>query len=89
MGSVLTARSDLKAPHSDGSMPMLGDFLVVVTCFTAALYMAPWMKVDPSESWTCDLEAWAVQVCFKMMFAKDCSTSLLEDQCVRRVFPTG
>eukprot|EP00438_Fugacium_kawagutii_P007706 Skav222595 [mRNA] locus=scaffold1852:71615:75035:- [translate_table: standard] len=53
VGSVLTARSDLKAPHSEGSMPLLGDFLVVVTCFTAALYM----------------------VCFKMMFAKDCSTS--------------
>lgn len=83
MGSVLTARSDLKAPHSEGSMPMLGDFLVVVTCFTAALYMAPWMKVvAPCMDSACDLSvaAWAtVQVCFKMMFAKDCSTSLLEE----------
>lgn len=42
VGSVLTARSDMKACHGgacDGSMPLLGDFLVVITCLTAALYM--------------------------------------------------
>ncbi|CAE7588291.1 IDE, partial [Symbiodinium sp. CCMP2456] len=41
-GSVVTARSDLKECHSgacDGSQPLLGDLLVVVTCITAALYM--------------------------------------------------
>lgn len=42
LGSILTARSDLKACHGkscDASMPLLGDFLVVITCITAALYM--------------------------------------------------
>ncbi|CAJ1362679.1 unnamed protein product [Effrenium voratum] len=41
-GSVLTARSDVQACHEghcSGSMPLLGDLLVVVTCVTAALYM--------------------------------------------------
>eukprot|EP00913_Durusdinium_trenchii_P036086 g33767.t1 len=42
MGSVIVARSDLKACHGEGcsgSMPLLGDGLVVVCCVTAALYM--------------------------------------------------